>query len=230
MNSDKPIPPEQWPADDVVEDTAAIAAMSRRRSWKQGIYLISWHLARFLDAHSLSTRKLAADTPEEMADFVLRVRDLTLEGRYFYREGVQKWYMWLDRGDETHPHNPDNTSVLERELKKLRKQGPMRDPSVLGTRGYGHRDWDIDQMRDYLAAAIGEKFDASDDYHMGGRYYFCAWDNDDTLIVRNNRRGDGLELKDNPECITVVELTTSVDRSDIVRMLEDAGAELVYEE
>lgn len=76
-------------------------------------------LMRFLDENGLSSRKLLDPPDRELSDDVaITTEDVTAEGLEFMNRGYEKWLNALDRGK-----SPADTTILARELAKLRGKG-----------------------------------------------------------------------------------------------------------
>ena len=76
----------------------------------------SYNLLKFLEDNNLLSKTSKLSTKTFNDDFELHGSDLTDEGDELYDTGVQKWYDSHDRGQ-----SPDNIKILEKYLKKIRK-------------------------------------------------------------------------------------------------------------
>jgi len=74
-----------------------------------------WVVTRFLRENDLLARPLAASFDEIDDDYCIRASDLTAEGLDLVKAAYDRWLKKIDRGG-----NPEDTSILEKALKKIR--------------------------------------------------------------------------------------------------------------
>jgi hypothetical protein len=92
-------------------------SFSKRRSHREQTLLIFTALCNFLEQNDLVNEKLLDEQGQVSDKLEVRRKDFTAEGFEFYRRAEQKWLTAIDRGKP-----PSDTSILERELRKLRSE------------------------------------------------------------------------------------------------------------
>jgi hypothetical protein len=103
--------------DFVIFSVASVLRRSKSRSYREQTLAIFTTLCGFLERNGLVTAKLLDEQGCVSEQLEVRCKDFTDEGFEFYRRAEQKWLGAIDRGTPI-----TDTSILERELKKLRKE------------------------------------------------------------------------------------------------------------
>ena len=100
-------------------NVGSMLSASKRTSYREHIIRMFDSYIRFLQGNGLTTRQILAEGELPTADTKIVRSDLTGEGIAFIKRAEQKWLGAVDRGTP-----PENTTILERELKKLRGEKP----------------------------------------------------------------------------------------------------------
>ena len=90
-------------------------AASKRKSYREHAIRYYQILAEFLQKHDLLTRRLLEPSEFPDAEFKVMRSDLTDEGYELVKGGYQEWARKVEKGMP-----PEDTSILERELAKIR--------------------------------------------------------------------------------------------------------------
>ena len=88
---------------------------SKNKDYRERAYARISTLVNFLQMNSLVSRTMLENVKEIPEDFRIRRSDLTEEGYAFTKAALDKWLRSQDRGKP-----PDDTAILEKELKKIR--------------------------------------------------------------------------------------------------------------
>jgi len=75
-----------------------------------------WHAIKFLQENGLTTRHLAGSINDLDEDFGIHTDDLTSQGLALMKAAYQEWVRKVERG-----MSPDDTSILERGLERIRQ-------------------------------------------------------------------------------------------------------------
>lgn len=94
-----------------------VLAASKRTSYRKEVIETYNIYFRFLQDNGLTTRILLGPDELPTADTKVMQSDLTEEGDEFIRRAEQKWFGATDRG-----MSPENSTLLEKELAKLRSK------------------------------------------------------------------------------------------------------------
>jgi hypothetical protein len=105
--------------DFTIVDVEAHLAATKNRRLQAGAIVLFTTLVRFLQDNELSTRVLLADQEDVAPTFLLKRSDLTDEGFIFLQAALHKWVGAI----EAAKCPPSDTTILERQLAKIRGQG-----------------------------------------------------------------------------------------------------------
>jgi len=109
--------------DFILINLPGVLRCSKSRSYRESTLALYTSLCCFLQENQLVTTDLV--TTEKQISDTLQVRrdQFTDVGFELFYDGVQKWLRSVDRGT-----SPTDTTILERELKKLRGNQPSDTP------------------------------------------------------------------------------------------------------
>ena len=103
--------------DFVISDISVLLVASKRKQYRENVFLIFKSLARFLQENGLTTRPIW--TTEKMSETFQIVRsDLTEEGFELFKKGVDQWTDGVEAGKWP----PTDTTILTKYLIKIRTE------------------------------------------------------------------------------------------------------------
>lgn len=101
--------------DFVITQISWLTDVKGNEDFRDRFFKMHINFANFLQSNGLTTRLLFRDSAEVTDKFAIRKSDLTEEGFRLVKMAYDKWVRKLDKGGD-----PDDLSILERALKKLR--------------------------------------------------------------------------------------------------------------
>ena len=103
----------------LIADVGFMLGQSKRKSHQELIVRMFTTYIGFLQEHGLTTRIILEGGALPDAKTRIMSSDLTEEGLTFVKKAEQKWFGAVDRGA-----SPDDTSILAKELARLRSGRP----------------------------------------------------------------------------------------------------------
>lgn len=103
--------------DIVIYDVGAMLAYSKRRSYKENIITMFDTYIKFLQGNGLTKHNMLPENTLPDKCTIIKESDFTEEGLEFVKKAEQKWFKFVDHGG-----SPEDTSILEKELSKIRSK------------------------------------------------------------------------------------------------------------
>jgi hypothetical protein len=94
-----------------------ILTRSKNKSYRERVKKNGKTLMKFLKDNGLILIEPFNESGELKEDLLVMQSNLTEEGNLLFKDAVVKWWKFLDKEG-----NPDNISILEKGLKKIREE------------------------------------------------------------------------------------------------------------